>query len=44
MRWADCEDDEEKEEEYLKERPASSGYGAQKRNISEVLSDHSFSS
>ena len=28
----------------LKERPASSGYGAQKRNISEVLSDHSLSS
>ena len=28
----------------LKERPVSSGYGAQKRNISEVLSDHSLSS
>ena len=28
----------------LKERPASSGYGAQKRNISEVLSDDSLSS
>ena len=28
----------------LKERPASSGYGTQKRNISEVLSDHSLSS
>ena len=28
----------------LKERPASSRFGTQKRNISEVLSDHSLSS
>ena len=28
----------------LKERPASAGYGTQKRHISEVLSDHSLSS
>ena len=28
----------------LKERPASSGYGTQKRHISEVMSDHSLSS